>query len=89
MANRSKSRRRKKSTKRGAFGLLSLQLIAVVAFAALLTGAQDQRDAAVEALQTPNQNFQSTNFAIENSDDWRSQDPKFTQVISELWQAGF
>ncbi len=87
MANRSKSRKRKKSKKRGAVGLLALELIGVAAFAALLTFAQGQREASVDASQISN-SVVPANVAG-NTGDWHSHDPRFTQVIGDLWEAGF
>ena len=89
MANRSKNRRRKKSKTRGALGLLSLELIGVAAFAALLTTAQGNRDAAADAAEASNRPVQSNFVAVDNTDAWRSHDPQFTQVIGDLWEAGF
>lgn len=89
MANRSKKQRRKKSKKRGALGLLSLELIGVAAFAALLTAAQGQRDAAADASQTPSRPAPASRVAVENTGDWHSHDPQFTQVIGDLWEAAF
>ena len=90
MANRSKNRRRNKSKKRGALGLLSLELIGVAAFAALLTAVQGQRDTTgVDASQSPNRSAQVNSLAVENTVDWHSHDPRFTQVIGDLWEAAF
>ena len=89
MANRNKNRARKKSTKRGALGLLTLELVGVAAFAALLTTAQGQRAAAVGASQTPDQPAFSNSVAFESTVERRSHDPQFTQVIGELWEAAF
>jgi len=89
MANRTKNRRRKKNKKRGAVGLLALELVGVAAFAALLTFAQGQREAAVDASPVPAAPVQATSVAVENTGDWHSHDPRFTQVIGDLWKAGF
>jgi len=89
MASRSKNRKRKKSTKRGALGLLSLELIGVAAFAALLTVAQGQRDAAADASQNPNRSAQTSGTTDEYTGDHSSHDPRFTQVIGDLWEAAF
>ena len=89
MTNRSKKRGRKKSTKRGALGLLALELIGVAAFAAVLTVAQSQRDAATNASQILNRPAPASRVAVENTGDWHSHDPRFTQVIGELWEAAF
>ena len=89
MATRSKNRRRKKSKKRGALGLLVLELIGVAAFAALLTAAQGQRAAAVDASQIPDRPVQTNRVVAENTSDWSSRGPQFTQIIGDLWEAGF
>ena len=89
MANRNKNRRRKKNKKGSALGLLSLELIGVAAFAALLTVAQGQRAASVDALQTPDRPVQSDVVAIENTGQLPSHDPQFAQVIGDLWEAAF
>ena len=89
MANRSKNRRRKKNKKRGALGILSLELIGVAAFAALLTVAQGQRATAVDASQASDRPIQSNNVAIESTGDWHSHDPRFTQVMGQIWEAAF
>ena len=67
MATRSKNRRRKKSKKRGALGLLVLELIGVAAFAALLTAAQGQRAAAVDASQIPDRPVQTNRVVAEKT----------------------
>ena len=87
MAKRNKNRTRKKSKKQGALGLLALELIGVAAFAATLTFAQGQRDISADASQFSNSSM-SANVA-EASGDWHSHDPRFTQVIGDLWEAGF
>ena len=89
MATRNKKRRRKKSKKRGALGLLGLELIGVAAFAALLTAAQGHREAAVDASPIADQPAQADRVAVENTGDWNSHDPRFTQVFGDLWEAGF
>ena len=89
MANRSKKRRRKKSKKRGAMGLIGLELIGVAAFAALLTTVQSQRDAAVDASQISKWPAQANQFAVENTRNQQSQAPRLTQVIGDIWEAGF
>ena len=87
MAKRSKSRKRKKNKKQGAVGLLALELVGVAALAATLTFAQGQRDASVDASQISNSS-KSANIGQVNG-DWHSHDPRFTQVIGDLWVAGF
>ena len=87
MTKRSKNRKRKKNKKQGALGLLALELVGVAAFAATLTFAQGQRDSSVDASQFSNSSV-SANVAGA-SGDWHSHDPRFTQVIGDLWEAGF
>lgn len=87
MANRKKKSRRSRNKKRsGAVGLLFLELIGVVAFAALLTTARSERE--VDPVE---QNYPTTAITsgIEDSRDWASQRPQFSQVVSDLWEAGF
>ena len=54
MADRNKKRARKKNKKRGAMGLLVLELVGVAMFAMLLTFAQGQRATAGNASQVSN-----------------------------------
>ena len=87
MAKRSKNRKRKKNKRQGALGLLALELVGVAAFAATLTFAQGQRDASVDASQFSTSS-RPANVGQANG-DWHSHDPRFTQVIGDLWEAGF
>ena len=87
MAKRNKNRTRKKSKKQGAVGLLALELVGVAVFAATLTFAQGQRNASADASQFPNSSMSAN--VVEANSNWHSHDPRFTQVIGELWEAGF
>ena len=89
MADRNKKRARKKNKKRGAMGLLVLELVGVAMFAMLLTFAQGQRATAGNASQGSNAGMPTGSVGTEAMGDWHSHDPRFTQVIGDLWEAGF
>ena len=89
MADRNKNRARNKNKKRGAMGLLVLELLGVAAFAMILTFAQGQRGTAGAASQVSNAVLPTANIGTEAISDWHSHDPRFTQVIGDLWEAGF
>jgi hypothetical protein len=87
MANRKKKSRRNRNKKRnGAVGLLFLELIGVVAFAALLTTARGEREVAPVEQNYPPITITSTD---QDGDDWVSRRPQFSQVVGDLWEAGF
>lgn len=87
MANHKKNRRSRSKKRNGAVGLLFLELIGVVAFAALLTLARTGREVApIE----PGNSFANSNLGVVQVDaDRDNHRPRFSQVVSDLWEAGF
>jgi hypothetical protein len=86
MANRNKKNRRNRNKKRnGAIGLLFLELIGVVAFAALLMLARSGRDVPSE----DNTDAVAITANFQSSTAWEKHRPRFSQVVGDLWEAGF
>jgi hypothetical protein len=98
---RTMSAKRRKKNRSGAAGLLFLELIGVLAFAFLITTARGERQAAAghNAAQPTAMNMTSNSTFGKNqlgnssvqaeSTGWSQHRPQFSEVMGNIWEAGF